>query len=135
MLRDQAVTLKLLEFLPCEADVHPYGSRLCKNDEADQYAVMITYDGKGKKGRTNCGVVRYDKHVSVSRQLVQHRGEICQLQLHHAELLSHARACMLERLDDLRGPLVPRWSKLVRVSTVLVIAVRLVPRRCCARGK
>lgn len=100
---------------------------------------------EGRTRRTDCGVVHDDKHVRVLRQLVEHRREVRELELHRAELLPDARARVLERLDELRRALVARGREPVRVGVlVLVVSVRavvrgareggLVRRRGCRRG-
>ena len=57
----------------------------------------------------------HDKQdVRVPRHPVKHRREFRQLHLERVKLLAHARARMLQRLDQLARALVPRRAQVVR---------------------
>ncbi len=56
-----------------------------------------------------------EQDVRVARHPVQHRGELGQLHLERMELLAHARARMLQRLDQLARALVARRAQVARL--------------------
>lgn len=54
-----------------------------------------------------------EQDVSVSRHPVQHRGELRQLHLERMELLAHACARVLQRLDELARALVAGRAEVI----------------------
>jgi len=85
------IALKLLELGPGKTDVYP------------------------QRGCLDCGVVHDKEDVRVSRHPVQHSGEFWQFHLERVELLAHARARVLERLDELARALVACRAELARL--------------------
>jgi hypothetical protein len=95
---------------------------------------------------TNSWVVCHDEYIRIPRQLIQHRREVRKLHLKRVELLTDARARVLECLDELGRALVPCRIKPVRIRILLVLSddrraravraeARLGPGRCRGRGQ
>ena len=68
--------------------------------------------------RTDCGVVHDKQHVRVLGHSVEHRRELGELHLKGVELLTHARARVLQRLDKLARALVALRAEVEAVGAI-----------------
>ena len=71
-----------------------------------------------KMCHTDCGVVHDKQHVRVLRHSVKYRRELGELHLEGMELLTHARARVLQCFDKLTCAFVARMAKVETLGAI-----------------